>query len=300
MSKIKVRIPATTTNLGPGFDCLGLALSLYNTVELEITKGKHRIEVTGEGRTELEKPDYNLVLHAVEKVYEKIHQPCPPVYLRLTNQIPFARGLGSSAAAYLGGLTAANVLSGNKLSDDEILELAVEKEGHPDNVVPAMKGGFTVSSRTKSGTLWIKCQQFKIPPVLVAIPDMPMKTKESRTVLPSQISYIDAVQNIGRTALLVSALAEGKWDLLRLAMEDRLHQPYRDTKDKLFSKSIQVALNAGAYGAALSGSGSTILTFIPEGNYRVGQVIEKVFAEKGITLRLMQLDVDNQGLTLME
>ncbi len=299
MKKVRVRIPATTTNLGSGFDCLGLALSLYNTVELEMGNGKTTVEVKGEGEEELHNHESNWVLLGIRKLYQKIGKPCPVLHLTLINEIPFARGLGSSAAAYLGGLVSANLLSGKKLSNDEILELAVDHEGHPDNVIPAFRGGLVISCRTKERTLWIKCDKPKIPKVLVIIPDLPMGTKESRKILPKKVPFEDAVHNLTRTALLVGALTEKRWDLLRHAMEDKLHQPYRDTKSKLFTRAIATAYKAGALGAAMSGSGSSILTFVPKKNTKVGPAIRQIFAKEKIPVRVLPLDVDTRGLTVL-
>jgi len=152
-----------------------------------------------------------------------------------------------------------------------------------------------ISCRTREKTLWIKCSKPKIPQVLVIIPSLPMGTKESRKVLPSKVSFNDAVHNLTRTALLVGALTEGRWDLLRDSMEDKLHQSYRDTKNKIFTRSIQAAYEAGALGAAISGSGSTLLTFIPKGNRKVGKAVEQVFRKQNIPIRLMPLKVDDQG-----
>ena len=299
MKKIRVRIPATTTNLGSGFDCLGLALSLYNTVELEVGDGKTTVTVKGEGEEELHKPESNWVLLGIRKLYQKIGKHCPTLHLTLINKIPFSRGLGSSAAAYLGGLVSANLLSGKKLSNEEILELAVDREGHPDNVIPAYTGGLVISCRTKEKTLWIKCEKPKIPKMLVIIPDLPMGTSESRRILPKKVPFEDAVHNLTRTALLVGALNENRWDLLRNAMEDKLHQQYRDTKHKLFARSITAAYKAGALGAAMSGSGSSILAFVPNKNTKVGPVIQRIFAEQKIPVRILPLKVDNRGLTVL-
>ncbi len=300
MKKVKVLIPATTTNLGPGFDCLGLALTLYNTVELSLRKGNSLLDITGEGAGELNHKKSNWVVRGIEKVYEILGEECPPVHLKLDNRIPLARGLGSSAAAYLGGLISANELTGRKLSEEEILELAVAHEGHPDNVVPAIHGGLVISCKTSEKTLWVKCKNPLIPSILVAIPDLQMGTKESRAILPKRVAYTDAVYNLTRTALLVSALTEGRWTLLREAMDDRLHQPYRDTKNKLISRSILGAYKAGALGAALSGSGSSIVIFIPRGNKQAGKSIQKIFAEHSIPVRLLNLKMDNRGLRVIK
>ena len=297
MKKIIIHIPASTTNIGPGFDCLGLALNLYNTVEIIPTPGeKTRFTVEGEGIHEINHPKSNLVLEGFIALCQKAQQSVPDARFRLINRIPFARGLGSSAAAYLGGLTAANILLGKPFHQNDIIGMAVEYEHHPDNVVPAMVGGFTIATITASGTQYIKLNSAKIPPVLAAIPDFPMKTKESRAILPDQIPFQDAVHNIGRTALLVSALTEGKWEYLREATQDRLHQDYRDTPDQFIAKAIAASLDGGAYGAALSGSGSTILAFIPPGNTSVAANLETFFRGHNISARILPLEVDQNGL----
>jgi len=297
MKKIIIHIPASTTNIGPGFDCLGLALNLYNTIEIIPTPGeKIRFTVEGEGVQEIHHPKSNLVLEGFIALCQKTQQPAPEASFHLINRIPFARGLGSSAAAYLGGLTAANILLGKPFQQDEIISMAVDYEHHPDNVVPAMVGGFTIATITPTGTQYIKLNSAKIPLILAAIPDFPMKTKESRAVLPDQIPFRDAVHNIGRTALLISAITEGKWEYLREATQDRLHQDYRDTPDHFIAKAIAASLDGGAYGAALSGSGSTILAFIPLGNTSVAANLEKYFQERNISARILPLEVDQTGL----
>lgn len=300
MSKISIRVPATTSNIGPGFDCLGMALNLYNTVEIEPANDKFHIEITGEYTDALYYPESNAVYQGLLAIYRKLEQPMPEFNIKLNNRIPVARGLGSSAAAYLSGLIAGNLFNGRIFSKTDILEMAVEYEKHPDNVVPALMGGLTVSCRTMKGTLWVKCRQYQIPNILLFIPELPMETIHKRKILPKTVSFDDAVFNITRSTLLITALIEGKWNLLSETMNDRIHQSYRDTNTKLFNRVIQTALDNGAYGAALSGSGSTILTFIPEANQAVATAVKKIFQSEQIPLRTIQLNIDTDGLVILD
>lgn len=301
MKKIVIEIPATTTNLGPGFDCLGMAFNLYNIIEIE--PGNYKdfpLTSEGEGSHELKDSSSNLVLAGYQKIFDVVGKEPISARFRQINRIPFSRGLGSSAAAYLGGLAGANHLLGNPLTLQELIELAVKKEKHPDNVVPAAVGGFTIACLTSQGTAWIKLSHPRIPSILAAVPELPMKTSESRAILPENIPFRDAVANLGRTALLVAALAEGRWDLLATAMEDKLHQPYRDTDDGLIAQCVREAREAGAYGTALSGSGSTILSFLPEGNQEVGPALIKIFQSRRIPVKLVSLALVNEGLKIRE
>jgi homoserine kinase len=301
MKKIIIDIPATTTNLGPGFDCLGMAFNLHNTIEIE--PGNYDgfpLTVEGEGANELKDPSTNLVLAGYQKVFTTLGKPFISARFKQINRIPFSRGLGSSAAAYLGGLAGANHLLGNPLSLQELIELGVQKEKHPDNIVPAAVGGFTVACLTEKGTFWIKLSNPQIPAVLAAIPEIPMKTSESRAILPDTIPFKDAVHNLGRAALIVASLSEGKWEFLSTAMEDKLHQPYRDTDNGIIAQCVKDTLAAGAYGTALSGSGSTILTFLPEGNQKVGQALTNVFQSRGIPVKLVSLTPVNEGIKIRE
>ncbi|MBI2936383.1 MAG: homoserine kinase, partial [Chloroflexi bacterium] len=257
LRRVEVKVPATTANLGPGFDCLGMALDLWNLVSLEV--GKSNTVICGEGAETLSRGEDNLVYRSVFRLFAEVGKPVPALGLSCRNAIPLARGLGSSAAAVVGGLVAANALCGRPLSQRELLRLATEQEGHADNVAPALLGGCQIVMKEGNGLL---TAQVPLPEGLSAvlfIPDQPLSTEKARAVLPPQVSREDAVFNIARSAMLVNALACGKLDLLALATQDRLHQPYREKLFPSMRLIFRAALEAGALGVFLSGSGSSIL-----------------------------------------
>jgi homoserine kinase len=256
--KVTVQVPATTANLGPGFDCLGLALDLCNTVSISASS-RFQIEITGEGAQELPRDGRNIAYRAIQALAEEAGRPLPPLSLALHNNIPLARGLGSSAAAIVGGLVAANLFFESPLPREALLELAYQLEGHPDNVVPALYGGCTVTVREGSRLVHT---QVPLPPGLRAvlfIPDLSLATQEARSILPAQVSRSDAVFNVGRVALLTTALATGRLDLLRTATQDALHQPWRKALFPPMEEFFAAALEAGALCAFLSGAGPSVL-----------------------------------------
>lgn len=283
MGMLTIRVPATTANIGPGFDCLGLALELFNTLEVEAGEIT-RIQVVGEGAEKLPCSQDNLVYRALLRYYEEIASVPPPLQLKMKNRIPLARGLGSSAAAIVAGLLAAHCLSGQSLPREKLLDLAVELEGHPDNVAPALLGGLVISTAKSTGPGY---HYLQLPPprelqAVVCIPNFQVATEAARKVLPSQISFSDAVHNLGRVALLLGAFTSKRWDLLSAALEDRLHQPYRKSLVPGLDRALAWALEAGALGAALSGSGPTVIAFVKDNAAGVGRAMEEAFASANI------------------
>ena len=286
--RVTVRIPATTANLGPGFDCLGLALELWNVVRLEI--GKPKVVINGEGANTLSLGDENLILQAARALFQQARLPTPNLRLHCRNAIPLSRGLGSSAAAVVGGLVAANTLCGEPLTKEEILALAVSLDGHPDNVAPALLGGFQIvvkeEDRFRPTTVslpeWLSA--------VVFIPEMEMPTHEARRILSSQISREDVVYNLGRVGLLVNALNTGTAQDLRLATQDALHQPPRQALFPAMEPIINGALEAGALGVFLSGAGSSIVAFTRHHQRRVGSAMAKVASEWNVkgTARILR------------
>jgi len=256
--KFQVRVPATSANMGPGFDCLGIAVELFNTITVE-EASSFSIEIKGEGQNTLTRNTNNLVYRAMDRVFARLNRQPPPVRLSCVNEIPLSRGLGSSSAAIVGGIVAANHLAGSLLSREELLFLAVEMEGHGDNVTPALFGGCQIVLKDEARFIHIPVPVSPGLTGAVFIPDFSMSTAEGRRILPVQIPRSDAVYNIGRAALLTLALATGKFDHLKIATQDRLHQPARKALFPAMDKLIQAALEAGGLGAFLSGSGSTIM-----------------------------------------
>ena len=263
MNSIRVKAPATTANLGPGFDCLGMAIDLWNSLEVipaaDMPGDAHLVEVTGHGAGELAADSSNLIYHSMQFLFQEAGQELPPVRLRCHNEIPLARGLGSSAAAIAGGLVAANALSGGAFAAKDLLEMAATIEGHPDNVAAAVLGGLQLVLSDES---LLYTAPIATPPELqlvLFIPEVRIATEDARAVLPSHISVADAVHNTSRIALLVAGMATNHPEYLRLATEDRLHQPYRQPLFPAMKVIFAAARDAGALGVFLSGSGSTVL-----------------------------------------
>lgn len=255
---VTVRVPATTANLGPGFDCLGMALNIYNTVTIAKSH-RFNITITGEGEEILSHDKDNLVHRAITKLFDKIGQPVPDLQIDCHNGIPIARGLGSSTAAIAAGLVAANSLLGNIMSKEELLQLGIEMEGHPDNLTPALFGGCQVVVMDDTRLVHERIPVRRSWKLVLFIPDFEMPTVEARAVLPRQITREDAIYNLGRVALLTNALITGQADNLKVATQDRLHQPHRQALFPAMRHIFAAALSAGADGVFLSGSGPTVL-----------------------------------------
>lgn len=288
---IKIRVPATSANLGPGFDCLGIALDLYNTfIFEEIEKGIEFIGCSDEFKNE-----DNLVYTSMKKCFEKIGYNPGGIRIRMQCDIPVSRGLGSSAACILGGVMGANEIAGGVLNKGEILEIAVEIEGHPDNLAPALYGGMAVSVKDDSK---IYVEEIKLNRKLnfcALIPDFTLSTEKSRSVLPKEISYKDALFNIGRTALFIAALSNGNMDVIKVGCEDRLHQRYRGKLIESYEEITEKCRELNVKAVFLSGAGPTIMTIINEGNEGFIDEITKYVSNLKSEWIVKQLDVDYKG-----
>lgn len=310
IKSVTVRVPATTANLGPGFDCVGVALSLYNQFEFSrITSGNPtsvsevvKITVSGLEANRVKTDRSNLAYQAFLKLYDKIGQPPPGVAIHINLNVPLARGLGSSATAIVGGLVGANHLAGTPLSREEVMNLAISIEGHPDNVVPALIGGcrLAVSHDTSdSGSSnWTICPvpwHSEIIPV-VAIPDFELSTETARKVLPASYSRADAIFNTANFGLLVRGLETGNSDWLAVAMRDRIHQPYRKTLIQGYDIVRQAAIDAGAYGLVISGAGPTLLA-LSSSKYanEVATTIFSTWDRQGVNSEVKVLTIDSSG-----
>jgi homoserine kinase len=302
MKRARVRVPASTANLGSGFDTLGMALTLYNEVELTEEGEGLQLVVDGEGKAVLEKAGtQNLVVRAIQATLEDLGARLPGLKVRQINRIPLRRGLGSSAAACLGGIAAATRLAEVELSTDEILARALPFEGHPDNIAPALMGGLTASAIVEGRVVSARVPIPERLRAVVVIPSLEMATKRAREVLPKQVPFQDAVFNLGRLALLLAGLATDRLDLLAAGSEDRLHQPYRAGLLPGMEAIIEEGRLAGALAAFLSGAGSSLLALVSGDGEEVGRrMSERWRREFGIENSVRLLEIDRQGLLYLE
>lgn len=266
---VRVRVPATSANLGPGFDSLGVALGLHDLVTVEVTDPHHpavSLEVTGEGADEVPLDSSHLVHRAMARGFEAMDVPVPGVRMHCVNAIPHGRGLGSSSAAIVAGLAAARGLvdgGRERLPDDALFALAAELEGHPDNVAPAVYGGFTIAYRCRSAAGGYAAVRLDVHPTLAFVAFVPgavLETKVARSLLPSHVPHADAAHNAGRAALLVAALT-ARPERLMVATEDRLHQQYRAVAMPE-SAALVEQLRADGFAAVVSGAGPTVLAIV--------------------------------------
>ncbi len=293
--KVEIKVPATTANLGPGFDCLGMALDLWNTIELELDN--EGIQITGEGDDTLSKDENNLIFQSAINLFDAALVPVPRFSLKCHNNIPLGRGLGSSAAAVIGGISAANEICGRPFNSEQIARLAVGIEGHPDNVVPALEGGLRIVIRQGEEIL---SSPVTISPNIRAvalIPHQTISTKQARTILPTNVSREDAVFNIGRVALLVNSLSTGGIGLLKTATEDRLHQSQREILFPAMRLIFQAAHKAGALGVFLSGSGPTIIALTVERGMTIAYEMADIAEKAGVFSDLRIMEISKAGVT---
>jgi homoserine kinase len=318
---VRVRVPATSANLGPGFDSLGLALQLHSYIRItrRDSAGSQRVVASGCG-TNVPHDESNICYRAAVKLLQHVGAPAHDFVIEAENNIPLSRGLGSSSAARVGSLVAANEWARKNgwhtANDDEILSLATELEGHPDNAAAALFGGLVVSavgdnmgerlmgerstpSSTRSDALAVRMSVPRYPLFLVWVPQDELSTKQARAALRDTYSRADAVFNVSRACLLLAALSTGRFDMLRIALHDRLHQPYRAPLIPGYTEVVQAAVQAGALGATLSGAGSSVLLWLsPEEASaldEVRSVVQAAALRAGAPGDLLSLPVDNDG-----
>ncbi|PRR74005.1 homoserine kinase [Clostridium thermopalmarium] len=293
---IRVRIPATTANMGPGFDTLGMALNLYNEIEIEKKRGKTEIYNNGQKS----KDDYkeNLIYTSLTKTLDMYNYEYNGFYINVSRcDIPISRGLGSSAACIVGGVAAANALMGNIMSTDKTIQVATEIEGHPDNIVPAIVGGMVISLQEGEKISYSKVQfPYKLK-FAAMIPNFQVSTAVSRKVLPKSYLKEDCVFNISRSAMLISALYNGEFDKLRTCFSDRIHQPYRKSLIKNAEIILEKAREIGAVGEFISGSGSTLMAVIEPKNAERFEKEAKSFLDSlEDEWKVILLDPDMEGV----
>jgi homoserine kinase len=293
--RVVVDVPATCANLGPGFDCLALALRLHNRFEVTLhtdeaqgTPVRPLLQIHGARADvqQLGKDDDNLFLRSFRALCQAVGVAAPPVSARLHVRVPPGRGLGSSATAVVGGILAANIVLGGPLGLDELLELAItcEPGHHPDNVAAALLGGLVVTG-ARAGDDRLASLTLPIPATLRAVlfvPDLPMSTAHSRAILPATYAREDATYNMSRVALLLAALQTERFELLGTAMEDRLHQPYRQQLFPALGALIAAGRAAGAHGVCLAGSGSAVLALVTDNGAGVRQALEATAQRLGV------------------
>ena len=296
MTFVRVTTPATTANLGPGFDTLGLALNLYNEIALSVADATV-VEIEGEGAGTLPHDVSHLVLHSAGMLARECGHEVAGWHMRQQNRIPLARGLGSSSAAIVAGLVAANELLEVGLSREDLLELAARIEGHPDNVGPALYGGLTVCCTSDR----LCCLPLPSPElkVIVAIPDFEVSTEAARKVMPKEIPHADGVHNTAHVAMTLAAFLSGRYEFLACGMQDRLHEPYRAHLVPGFERVREAALRSGAYATCLSGSGPTVAAFADHYENDIAAVMLQAFLEAGVQAKALVLEPSEQGAVIV-
>lgn len=303
MKKVSVRVPATSANCGPGFDTLGLACTLYNDLTYEIVDGKgFQLNVIGEGAEYLKPYGRNLAFASFLKVWNKItDNERIALKVSMNNRIPMSRGLGSSSSAIVAGLYAANALCNNYYSKEQLLDIATEIEGHPDNVAPAIYGGFTISYMEQEKAHSLRLLPAKPLKFIAVVPERKLPTILARQAIPETVSHKDAVYNISRASLLVGALLGGHYEFLQMALNDKLHQPYRAHLIPGLADVFSAAKDAGAYNAIISGAGSTVMAYAaPELDCDIiGRAMVKAFAANNEKAIYHILDLDTEGVKII-
>ena len=300
-SSVTVTVPATTANIGPGFDCLGAALSLYNRFHFTpftplSDSAPFQITVEGAEAQRVNTGPGNLVYRAYLKCYERIGQSAPPVHIKTRLGVPLSRGLGSSSTAIVGGIVGANTLAGSPLDEKALAALANEIEGHPDNVVPALLGGARLAAMTRGRlqTCDLPWHESVVP--VVIIPEFELSTADARRVLPAHYSRADAVFNGAHLGLLLRGLATGNGDWIAGGMGDRIHQPYRKKLIPGYDDVRRAALRAGAWGIVISGAGPTLLALSPQNaSEGVRAAMAEVWQTQSFASQSYCLTLDTRG-----
>jgi homoserine kinase len=290
------RIPSSTSNLGAGFDALSLALQKYLRIGIEIEGVDFEILARGVDANLIPTTSDNLVLRVANSVSKQRNRPLPIFRMVIDNEIPLARGMGSSAAAIIAGITCYELVADDKLTEREIFNYAREFESHPDNLAAALRGGLVAATESADGdVLSAKLQVADGAKAIVVIPAFELSTEKARAVLPQTYSRKDAVYNIQRSALTIAALTTGNWPLLREAMRDRIHQPYRAQLIPGLEEILALA-TPGLLGVALSGAGPTVFALAKASETEtVGRAIASVFEKHGVKAAPLTVNIDNEG-----
>lgn len=299
LQEVNIRVPATSANLGAGFDTFGMAFAMYNTVALKRIPGKAiRLENLGAHTKTMNLIKENLTIRAARRVFDAVGEQFSGLEFTMYNVIPVSRGLGSSSAAIIGGMVAANRLLGDPLSKAQLLELAVELEGHSDNVAPALYGGFVSSCQRDGKTVALKFTPPQNLTAVAAIPDFYLSTSKARRILTPEVKREDAVHNIQCASMMVGAMATGDLSLFAAAFDDRLHQDQRYKLIRGARRVLRAARGAGAIAAGLSGAGPTLIAFADMADKRaeaIKKAMKHAWAAVGVNARVVVLEQDNNG-----
>ncbi len=294
---IKIQIPATSANLGAGFDALGLSLSFYNYVNIGEYDG---ISVKALDGKDIPADESNLVYETAKTLYEICGKPFKGLEIEQINNIPMARGLGSSSACIIAGLVGANKLLGEPLNLNELVDLSSQIEGHPDNTAPALLGGIVTAVFDGKKVHWVKQEVFTTLKFIAVIPDFELKTEKARSVLPKEIPFADAVYNLSRAALFSASLLTGKYENLRTAVDDRLHQPYRIELIPHAKDVFDTAYSLGAYAAYISGAGPSVMTVVDADNTYFAGKMRFALDRTGLnSWEVHELHIDNAGTQII-
>lgn len=294
----QVRVPASTANLGPGFDCMGIALRLYCVAGFEQIESGFEISITNEGKDYIPRNENNLVFRSMKYLYDKAGKAIDGIRVTIDSSIPVTRGLGSSSAAIVAGLVGANHMLGDIFDTDDILYAAYELEGHPDNVAPALLGGFDVSLCDSKKIIYSKSEVSSDLKFAAMLPDFYLQTRKSRALLPEYTHMKNATYNIARASLLSSALAKGDAELLRFCFRDRLHQKYRFPHIRSGEYIIRAAKRFGALGGYISGAGPTIMSVVSGEAEAFESQMQTLIKTNLPNWRLVMLEADNDGAVI--
>ena len=301
MYKFTLEVPATTANLGPGYDTLGVALDYCNLFHVRISDKKStRFRIIGEGAETLPRDESNLFYRALKEGMEATGETLPPLEITLENKVPLNRGMGSSATAVVGGLLAARQLSSSGMDEETFTRLAVKMEGHPDNVTAAYIGGVVINYTCGSTSRTARFIPPKPLQVVLAVPEVEVSTREARKILPVSYPMTDVVENLQRVSLLIHALHTGEYHLLCDAMKDRIHQEYRAKLIPGFNQVSQAGYDAGAAGVAISGSGSTVAAFCTKEAPKVARAMENAFKNAGVNCRTIITGIRREGARIVD
>lgn len=301
MKKIKINVPATAANLGSGFDVIGMALNLQNEFIVTLSDDQtESAEVTGEGSGFLPEDGENLVIKTFNSVLDYCGEEHKIIKIIQHNRIPVCRGLGSSASAVAAGILAAKMFSEKSVDDEILVEIAVRMEGHPDNVLSALKGGVVINYKMDERQGWQKISLPSPMNVILIIPEIKISTKSAREILPDNYSKYDVIQNLQNVSLLIHALSSGKYHLLKYAMEDKIHQPYRGPLINGFMEAKKRAYEMGAFGCCISGSGSTTVAFSDNNAEEIAVAMKDAFERKDVSVKTLITDISFNGAVVEE